>query len=75
MAIFSIKSATKSGTFTSLLTIFLTIEIRSVGKLELRVTSIFKSSHIPKLTTFANTSRAVYIKYFFFYSLKSFGVI
>lgn len=39
--IFSIKSPSKSGTFTSLFTRFLTIEISNVGKLELRVTSKF----------------------------------
>lgn len=39
--IFSIKSPSKSGTFTSLLTRLRTMEMSKVGKLELRVTSKF----------------------------------
>jgi len=58
---FSTRSERTSGTFTSLFTIFLTIEIRRVGKLELLVTSRFVSSHFPSLTTFARTSSAAYI--------------
>ena len=55
---FSIKSPSKSGTFTSLLTRFLTIEMSKVGKLELLVTSRFESFDFPSLTTFARTSNA-----------------
>jgi len=57
----STKSDSRSGTLTSLLTIFLTIEIKRVGKLELLVTSRLESSHLPSFTTLPKTSRAAYI--------------